>query len=214
MTTPLADAPVLLPPPLLLELEVAYATPPRAYHNFSHVLDVLRHHADVSAELGWQHPAETYLAVLYHDAVYEAGRRDNEARSAERATEAITRWMPQAGIDTQRVAELICLTARHGSLRADHIDNDAALFLDCDMAILGAAPEEFDRYDRGIADENRGKVPGWLFRINRRRFLRGLLKKERIFLSDFFHSRYDAAARDNLRRTLGLRARRERTQSR
>jgi len=33
-----------------------------------------------------------------------------------------------------------------------------------------------------------------------------LLARERIFLSDFFHQRLDAAARDNLRRALGLSA--------
>ena len=84
----------------------------------------------------------------------------------------------------------------------DQVDRDAALFLDCDMAILGAGPAVFDAYDRGIAAEYRGKVPGWLFRLNRRRFLKGLLARERIFLSDFFHARLDAQARINLRRAV------------
>ncbi len=37
----------------------------------------------------------------------------------------------------------------------------------------------------------------------RGRFLAGLLKRPRIFLSDDFHARCDAAARANLRRRLG-----------
>ena len=101
------------------------------------------------------------------------------------------------------MAELILLTARHGGLtREDVPDHDTRLFLDCDMAILGAPPSVFDAYDRGIASEYRGVVPGWLFAINRKRFLKGLLGRERIYLSAFFHERLDARARNNLRRAI------------
>ena len=192
--------PLTVPPRQWAELEAAYARPPRAYHNFGHVQALLQHYHDVAIGPGWQQPAEVALAVLYHDAIYEAGRGDNEQRSAQLAVDAIERWLPDAGIDGDRVAELIALTARHGKLRAEDLDADAALFLDSDMAILGAPPAVFDAYDRGIAEESAGKVPGFLFRLNRRRFLKGVLAQPRIFFSDFFHERYDAAARANLRR--------------
>src|SRR3546814_3051353 len=77
--------PIKLPEDQFAALEAAYAKPPRAYHDFNHVREVLRHHAEVAAGPGWVQPAETFLAVLYHDAVYEAGRGDNETRSAELA---------------------------------------------------------------------------------------------------------------------------------
>jgi len=200
-------APMMLPAEQQAALERLYATPPRAYHNFSHVQEVLRHYAAVAQGPGWTQPGEVYLAVLYHDAIYQAGRRDNEARSAELAIEHIERWLPDAGVDTARVARLIEFTARHGQLTAAEFEQDAAAddikhFLDCDMAILGSEPAMFDAYDRGIAAEYRGHVPGWLFKINRRRFLKTLLASERIFLSDFFHARYDAQARVNLRRAV------------
>ena len=195
--------PFPLPPGQLAELKAAHAQPPRAYHNLGHVQALLHHFRDVAAGPGWRQPREVALAMLYHDAIYEAGRGDNEARSAQLAREAIARWSPDAGIDAERVAELIALTARHGSLRGDELDADAALFLDSDMAILGAPPEVFDAYDRGIAEEYRGKVPGFLFRLNRRRFLKGVLAQPRIFFSDFFHQRCDAQARANLRRVTG-----------
>ena len=195
--------PFPLPPGQLAELKAAHAQPPRAYHNLGHVQALLHHFRDVAAGPGWRQPREVALAMLYHDAIYEAGRGDNEARSAQLAREAIARWLPDAGIDAERVAELIALTAHHGSLRGDELDADAALFLDSDMAILGAPPEVFDAYDRGIAEEYRGKVPGFLFRLNRRRFLKGVLAQPRIFFSDFFHQRCDAQARANLRRVTG-----------
>jgi len=200
-------APLTLPTAQLDELVDAYAVPPRAYHNFDHVREVLRHHADVTAGPGWAQPAETFLAVLYHDAVYQAGRGDNETRSAEMAVAAIARWLPDAGVDAARVARLIELTARHGRSTPEAfgegaIADDTRHFLDCDMAILGADPDVFDAYDRGIAAEYRGKAPAWLFRRNRRRFLEALLATPRIFLGDFFHARYDARARANLRRAI------------
>ena len=199
-----------LPPGMLEALRAAYATPPRAYHHFGHVEALLRLFEAVEAGPGWARPREAWLAMLYHDAVYEAGRRDNEARSAGLAASAIARWLPDEGLDAAHVAGLIELTARHGALSPDELGTgpdggDRRNFLDCDMAILGAAPDVFDAYDRAIAEEYRGVVPAWLFRLNRRRFLRGLLRRDRIYLGDFFHARLDAAARDNLRRALGVR---------
>lgn len=196
-----------LPEGQMHALEQAYATPLRAYHDFNHVAEVLRHYATVAEGPGWLQPLEVRLAVLYHDAVYEPGRKDNEARSATFAREQIGRWLPGAGVEVGRVAELIELTARHGQFRsADFgktaVADDTRHFLDCDMAILGAEPAGFDAYDRAIAAEYRGHVPGWLFRINRRRFLKSLLARPRIYLSDFFHERYDAQARSNLRRAV------------
>ncbi|MDQ1118367.1 MULTISPECIES: hypothetical protein [Pseudoxanthomonas] len=188
-----------LPPAQRQALEQAYATPPRAYHAIDHVQEVLRQFDAVAQGPGWRQPREVQWAALYHDAIYVAGRGDNEARSAQLAQAHLEQW-PQPGVDVARVVELIELTARHGGLSPGDVDAEAALFLDCDMAILGAAPEVFDVYDRGIASEYAGVVPGFIFRRKRKQFLKDLLQRERIYLSDFFHARLDAAARANLRR--------------
>lgn len=199
-------APLALPPGMLAELRAQYADPPRAYHGFDHVLEVLAQFDAVAQGPGWTAPAEAYLALLYHDAIYEAGRKDNEARSAALAQAAIVSWLPEADVDSARVAELIRMTARHGHWAAEPVERDAALFLDCDMAILAAEPARFDAYDAAIAQEYRGKLPAWMFRHYRRRFLRGLLAAPRIFVSDWFHARCDAAARANLTRCLASRS--------
>lgn len=195
-----------LPTGMQAALESAYATPPRVYHNFGHVETLLRHFDEVSAHDGWAQPREVRLAILYHDAIYDARAGDNEARSAYLAVESIARWLPDAGIDTARVAHLIRLTARHGQLSPDDFaddphPDDARRFLDCDMAILAADEVAFDAYDRGIAAEYR-HVPRWLYAVNRRRFLKSLLARPRIYLDDGFHVRLDAQARHNLRRAV------------
>ena len=190
------------PAPMLAAIQQAYRTPPRAYHAWSHIEDVELWYQEVAKGPGWKQPREVFIAVLLHDAIYVPGRKDNEALSAKLALDLVARHLPNQQLDAPRIADLILLTARHGSLAPDEVDGDAALFLDCDMAILGAAPEVFDRYDAAIREEY-ATIPSVLYSLGRRRFLRRLLDAPRIFLSDTFHARLDAAARSNLRRALG-----------
>ena len=142
-----------------------------------------------------------FLALLLHDAVYEPGRKDNEARSAELAAELIARHLPGRDLDLALIAELIELTAHHGGNDPVQLDHDAALFVDCDMAILGAEPARFDAYDRGVALEYQA-VPRELYLVGRRRFLAALLTSEQIYLSDHFRAQLEAPARANLARAL------------
>lgn len=190
-------APMDVPEGLMRAVIAAYATPPRAYHGFAHVQEVLRHLATVPT---WTHPNEVYLAALFHDAVYVAGQKDNEARSAQLARTAIATFLPTARLDVDRVAALIELTARHGAVTPT--DPDAAHFLDADLAILGSDPATFDAYDAAIAEEYRPVTNALLYRLGRRRFLSKLLDAPRLFHSDHFHALYDAPARANLRRAL------------
>lgn len=192
-------SPLPIPEGLMRSLQAAYRAPPRAYHHFGHVQEVLTHLATVPS---WTHPSEVFLAALFHDAVYVPGRKDNEARSAELARTAIATFLPREPLDVALVERLILLTARHGSLSPTELSADAAHFLDADMAILGSAPATFDAYDAAIAEEYRPVTNALLYRFGRRRFLQKLLDAERIFHSAHFHERLDAAARDNLRRAL------------
>jgi predicted metal-dependent HD superfamily phosphohydrolase len=190
----------LLPDEMVNHARTAYASPGRAYHTWEHVEEVLQRWDEVARDVGWQKPKETRVALLYHDAVYVPGRHDNEEASAELARAAMVRYTPD--VDASRVADLILLTAKHGKLGPADVDGEAALFLDCDMAILGAESARFDDYERAIAVEY-SVVPPELYAAGRRRFLETLLQVPRIFCSDYFHARLDRAARDNLRRALG-----------
>src|SRR6185503_16107201 len=122
---------------------------------------------------------------------YDPTRHDNEARSAQLARDLVAA--------SDRTAHLIELTASHG--KALTLDDDAAHFLDCDAAILGAAPAEFDAYDAGIAFEYK-HVPPEAYRAGRRAFLESMRARERIFHTDFFHAQLDVAARANIERAL------------
>jgi predicted metal-dependent HD superfamily phosphohydrolase len=184
--------PLVLPDLLAAQLAAAYSEPERAYHTLAHIDEVLGWFDRVAA---WQRPAEVYVAIVFHDAINVPGAKDNEARSAA--------WARSAGlpVDADRVATLIELTARHGALAPVDVDAEAALFLDCDMAILGAEPAAFDAYDAQIAIEYR-HVPRDAYRAGRRAFLAALAAKPRIYLSDYFHALLDAQARANLARVM------------
>lgn len=171
-------------------LEQAYNDPPRVYHDLSHVLDVAR----AWSRETWRQPAETFLAVLFHDAVYVVGNSDNEVKSAD-LCEALCGPNP-------RVRQLIELTARHGKLSPGDVDEEAAKFLDCDMAILGASPERFALYEQQIAAEYEPVIGKEAYAKGRRAFLQRLLASPRIFLSEAFRDRLEDAARRNLQRAL------------
>jgi predicted metal-dependent HD superfamily phosphohydrolase len=204
--------PFSLPADQRAALFSAYAQPPRAYHHIGHVGEVLRHYAMVAQEVGWRRPHEVAWAVLYHDAVYRAGRKDNESESAKLVLAHLDRWPALENVDRARISALIELTAQHGRLRretflaaadaARHAE-DTLHFLDCDMAILGAPEPQFADYDRAIAEEYRA-LPRWLYRHKRRQFFRMLLDSERIFLSDLFRDRFESQARKNLARSLAV----------
>lgn len=188
-----SHAPYALPAPLLAALTAAYSEPHRAYHNASHITELLRWFDVVATQHGWSRPADIYTTVLFHDAIYVPAAKDNEARSAEWARQAIAEHGLPA--DSDAVAHLIELTARHGSL--DAASGDDALFLDSDMAILGAPSEAYVEYARQVRREY-SSVPAPDYRAGRGAFLASVLGKPRIYFTAFFHDRLDARARANL----------------
>lgn len=190
-------APFALSPALVGELAARYAEPPRAYHHLGHVVEVLGWFDWAAARAPWQRPAEVVAAVLFHDAVYVPGAKDNEARSAELARQALAAHRELAGLDAERVAALIEATARHGKLSPGDVDDEAARFLDCDLAIVAAPPARYQRYCAEIAEEY-AALPAEAYRAGRAAFVRGLLARPRLFLSELFHAALDEPARANL----------------
>jgi predicted metal-dependent HD superfamily phosphohydrolase len=191
MTLPL---PFSLPRAIEARLRAAYATPERAYHNFEHVAEVLAHFESVPH---WDDPVSVAVAVLFHDAIYVAGRPDNELESARLMHSLLAETPLDMPCDLARAESLILLTARHGSMCDGSFDLDTAHFLDCDMAILGAEPARYQRYEQQIGDEY-AAVPAQLFRAGRMRFLEKLLSSPRIYLSETFATRLEQRARANL----------------
>lgn len=182
--------------PVLLErVLAAYAEPARHYHTLQHLgecLDLFEHVAHLAAR-----PGEAALALWFHDAIYIPLAKDNEARSADWAGEALRAAGASANV-IERVAALIMATAHHEA----PADSDARLVIDIDLAILGSAPVRFAEYEQQIRSEY-AAVPADLYAEKRREVLAGFLAWPVIYMTPELHARLEEQARSNLRRAVG-----------
>jgi predicted metal-dependent HD superfamily phosphohydrolase len=159
--------------------------------------------------LGWLHElgrgsdlaeeaAGVRVAVWVHDAVWEPGRPDNEEASAALADEALAAGgVPEARRGAVRA---LILATRHDRTPEDP---DARLIADIDLAILGADPDDYDRYERAVRREY-GPLSDAAFAAGRAAFAAGLLARPRIFATERYFRRLEAAARANLARSARL----------
>ncbi|MDF2467560.1 MAG: hypothetical protein K0Q43_5795 [Ramlibacter sp.] len=134
--------------------------------------------------------------MWFHDAFYDPKRDDNEGRSAQWARDSVLEAGLPAGI-ADRLHALV-LATRHEAVPEDA---DAQLLVDVDLAILGSDPARFDESDEQIRLEY-AHVPEDKYRAGRRRVLGEFLARPRLYSTDYFYSRYERQARENLSRTL------------
>ncbi len=181
--------------PLLAQLLARYAEPHRHYHSLQHLgecLTLLDAHRAAA-----ERPAEVALALWFHDAIYDVHRHDNEALSAAWAFEALT----AAGVpdEAARRVHALVMATRHDAVPEGR---DAALLVDIDLSILGAAPPRFAEYERQIRAEY-AHVPPTLFEERRRAILSHFLDRQPIYLTPGLRSERDAQARVNLQSAVG-----------
>lgn len=173
---------------LFADIARRYGESHRAYHTLQHLAamfsDCDRFGVDSAA---------VAFATWFHDIVYRPGAVDNEARSAGLAVAALAELSVAPPL-AARVEHMILCSRDHRNPGGDH---ETGLFLDADMAILGAGAERYKRYAEAVRREFR-RVPGWWYRRGRRRFLRGVLAAPRIFQSPAFYDAYEARARVNM----------------
>lgn len=175
-----------------LRARAAYAQLHRHYHDQRHIDECL-------AELDWvvnlDEKKRRILrwAILWHDAVYEPGRRDNERRSAKLAQTELTR----CGVDhadVEEVVRLIRLTEKHRVASGDRL---GALMVSIDLAILGADPARYKAYAADVRLEY-SHVPEKLWRMGRSLVLERMLDKDVLFPDREFRDRLEAQARANM----------------
>ena len=147
---------------------------------------------------------EVRWALLFHDAVYDTHRSDNESRSAEWACRIMEEFGRPAD-EIARVRDLILATRHAGELKTP----DQALLVDIDLSILGSAEAIFAQYDSDVRKEY-AWVPEPDYRSGRAAVLRSFLDRPRIFSTRAFAERYEAHARSNIQRALARVCRDER----
>jgi predicted metal-dependent HD superfamily phosphohydrolase len=175
-------------------LFAAWSEPNRSYHDLRHLEDCLTQLDSVQEGLRARDVIEA--ALWFHDAVYDAVAMDNEERSARWAVEALS----SAGVPRAvagEVARLVLLT-RH---RIPPADEAGRVVCDIDLSVLGRSAEEFATYERRIRAEY-AWVPEEAYREGRRRVLTEFLRRDPLFQTEAFRSKYEAPARANLARAL------------
>jgi predicted metal-dependent HD superfamily phosphohydrolase len=179
---------------LLTDLTTAYSQPHRRYHTFTHI-----EHCLGELSCAWDyavHLEELRWALIFHDAVYDPHRDDNEVCSADWACRVMEE-LCRPEDERARVRGLILATAHTSEPRTA----DEALLLDIDLSILGADEATFDEYDRSIRDEY-GFVPETRYREARAEVLMSFLRRERIYHTSLYGERLESRARSNLQRAL------------
>jgi predicted metal-dependent HD superfamily phosphohydrolase len=178
---------------VLEALVQAYAEPHRHYHTLDHIAHLLalldRHDSDPGDR------DALALAILFHDAVYDPRRHDNEPASAHMASERLTGLGFAQGLVAK--VERYILATRHDRPTGAADEADLALLLDLDLAVLAAAPADYRAYAQAVRREY-AFVPEQVYRPGRRRVLEGFLARERIYSTERLHASWEAAARVNI----------------
>ncbi len=174
------------------ELVSRYSEPQRHYHNLTHIGECLAEF-DSAGQLA-KDPVAVELAIWFHDAIYDPHAADNEERSAEFAKQSIT---DAGGIATRAIAALVLATKTHDPI----LHPDAPLLVDVDLSILGQPKERFQEYETQIRREYEW-VPVTTFAAKRAEILEGFLGRERIYTTEYFFSKYEQRARQNLQASI------------
>lgn len=167
----------------------AWDEPQRVYHGLSHLIWLLEE-ADRRVAFIRDRDFVRY-AIWFHDAVYQPGEPDNEKLSADWARTALAHKPALA----ERVGRVIEMTKNHAEGAAD---GDAALFLDMDIAILGAPWEAYCAYAAGIRAEYPHIVDP-AFAGGRGAFLAKQLEHTRTFRTEVYENELGEMARANMR---------------
>ena len=192
-----SDIRAMLSDTVMAAARAAYASPGRHYHTWAHIEACLRE----ASSLRFDDPLAVYAALLFHDAIYVAGSKDNEAQSARLAAASLRGHALFDAARSARVEHLILLTASHGALPADAPDDEKRL-IDIDLSILAAPPAVYQRYAQDVRLEWVPEVvPATQYAQGRAAFLRGVLAAPRIFHSAEFTVR-EGAARTNIAQEL------------
>jgi predicted metal-dependent HD superfamily phosphohydrolase len=176
--------------PLPTDLDVRYAEPHRRYHNLAHVQQVVR---DAVALTDGRDQAVVALAAWAHDVVYDGRPGDDERASAAWARRELTA-AGLADADVTRVEKLVLATLDHTAPPGDHL---ADALLDADLAILGAAPVDYERYRVAVREEY-SHVTDSDWRVGRAAVLRQLLDRAPLYRTAAARARWADRAHANL----------------
>jgi len=182
---------------VLHNLERAYGDPHRHYHTMRHIGECLM----AAKKFEFKDRKAFLAAILFHDVLYEIHRYDpsykgesNEQASAKICEQVLIEGgVDQAVID--RTKKLIIMTQNH---KVPEGDDEAQLFIDIDMSIVGASRERYQEYCPDVYREYLTLFPAKEFTLGRLGFLVKLDDETKIFKTAQYADRNQVAV-DNMR---------------
>jgi predicted metal-dependent HD superfamily phosphohydrolase len=179
---------------LWLDLEKAYSSKSRYYHNLNHLSEMTAYYDLYASNLKF--PNEVLYAIFYHDIIYKVTRKDNELKSAEYALEILP---INAKLNKELVFDMICATQLH-----QFNDNeDINWLIDFDLKILAKDWDDYKIYFEQIRKEYK-IYPNILYKPGRKKALEHFLENEFIFQTKEFRNKYEGKARENIKQEINL----------
>lgn len=172
-------------------LQAKYSEDTRFYHNLSHIKFLLTLYESLQNQI--QERSAVRFSIWFHDVMYDTKRNDNEEASARLASEVLEKLSVNTKI-IELVTEMILATKSHNG---QNLSEDAKLFLDMDLAILGMSKDIYEKYNNAIRAEY-AWVPEETFRTGRRKILQNFIERDRIYFTDEMQTRFEEQARRNI----------------
>ncbi|TAD95721.1 MAG: hypothetical protein EAZ97_15040 [Bacteroidetes bacterium] len=155
------------------DIENAYTSSARHYHNFLHINHLLKLIDQYSAQIS--DIPSLQLTAFFHDFVYDPDRKDNEFQSALYAQKSMKN-MNVPPKTCEKVYNYILATQHHKVSN----DFDLQFFLDADLSVLGSELSVYQQYATQIRHEYKS-VPMFLYKIGRTKVLKKMLERQTLF---------------------------------
>ena len=187
-------------PPMLIvsswnEISRSYQGPDRFYHNLVHISDMLTLCEQYRSHL--EQPEVVATSIWFHDIIYQVDRKDNEKRSAERATF----YLQHSQLTTTEV-ELVhqsILATQYHQLSIAY--SDLAYLLDFDLAVLGRDWDSYQLYSSQIRKEY-SIYSDEQYSLGRKKVLQHFLERENLYFTAIGQELWEEKARANLKMEL------------
>ena len=174
------------------DLEKAYTTKLRQYHNLTHIEAMISSFEKYKEEL--EFPNEVLYSIFYHDIIYKTTRKDNEEKSAEYALKILPK---NTTLNRDLIYDMISATKLH---QKNDI-NDINWLIDFDLKILASDYSSYEIYTQQIRKEYK-IYPDVLYKLGRKKALKHFLENEFIFQTETFRSKYETQARTNIQKEI------------
>lgn len=180
-------------------VQTAYSATDRHFHNLLHLEQMLNELTAVQLQIqDWD---TMVFSVFYHDIVYDVIRYVTENDNEEQSAEAAEKALQSIGYPVKKIEQCkgqILATKKH-----EPSGDDGNFLTDADLSILGQPWNVYERYRKAIRHEF-AVYPDNIYHAGRAAVLKNFLRSSRLFKTEHFFNRYEAAARENIERELEI----------